>query len=84
MVYVSPVPFEKVDAALRQDPKQRFLFPADPDPMRSPRNVAVAAVVAPVAGVAAALIAGKKAVAAALGRPKEPAAEKPETKPEVE
>ncbi len=90
MVYVSPVPFDKVDAALKRNQKERFLFPADPDPMRSPRNVAVAAVVAPVAGVAAAIIAGKKAVSAALGGPKKLEERKSETekteteKPEAE
>jgi Fe-S-cluster-containing dehydrogenase component len=64
--YVSPVPFQKIDAALKSlggdDPKkkERFFFPADPRPLEKPNLLAEATLVAPVAAVAGAVLAGAK------------------------
>jgi len=60
--YVSPVPYEKIDAALRKREKERFFFPADPNPLRNPNLWAEATLVAPVAAVAGAVLAGAKAL----------------------
>jgi len=64
--YVSPVPFDKVSTALKgkgeENPKkkERFFFPTDPYPLRKPNLLAEATLVAPVAAVAGAVLAGAK------------------------
>jgi Fe-S-cluster-containing dehydrogenase component len=58
--YVSPVPFEKIEAELRKRDKERFFFPKDPNPLEKPNLVAEATLVAPVAAVAGAIIAGAR------------------------
>lgn len=60
--YVSPVPFEKIEAVLRTREKERFFFPKDPDPMKNPNLLAEATLVAPVAAVAGAVLAGARAL----------------------
>jgi hypothetical protein len=58
--YVSPVPFEKVEAELRKRDKERFFFPKDPNPLEKPNLWAEATLVAPVAAVAGAIFAGAR------------------------
>ncbi len=60
--YVSPVPFEKVEASLRKRDKERFFFPKDPNPMKEANLWAEATLVAPVAAVAGAVMAGARAL----------------------
>ncbi|MGD8353209.1 MAG: 4Fe-4S dicluster domain-containing protein [Pseudomonadota bacterium] len=60
--YVSPVPFEKIDAALKLREKERFFFPEDPNPLKSPNLWAEATLVAPVAAVSGAVLAGARAL----------------------
>ncbi len=60
--YVSPVPFEKIDAALHQREKERFFFPADPHPLDEVNVWAEATLAAPVAAVAGAVLAGARAL----------------------
>ena len=67
--YVSPVPFEKVDAALHEREKERFFFPRDPNPLRQANIWAQATLVAPLAAVAGAVMgrllnAGQSCIAA--------------------
>jgi len=69
--YVSPVPFQKIEAALRTREKERFFFPEDPNPLEKPNLIAEAALVAPVAAVAGAIFAGART----LGAGKEPPSE---------
>ena len=59
--YVSPVPYEKIDAVLREREKERFFFPRDPNPLRNPNLWAEATLIAPVAAVAGAVLAGARA-----------------------
>lgn len=73
--YVSPVPFDRINAALQarggDDPKkkERFLFPHDPNPLRKPNLLAEATLVAPVAAVAGAVLAGAKTLGVGKTRP---------------
>ena len=60
--YVSPVPFEKIDAALKEREKERFFFPKDPNPLKNPNIWAEATLVAPVAAVTGAVLAGARAL----------------------
>ncbi len=60
--YVSPVPYEKVDAELKKREKERFFFPRDPNPLKNPNIWAEATLVAPVAAVAGAVLAGARAL----------------------
>lgn len=62
--YVSPVPFEKIEAALRKREKERFFFPKDPHPLKDAKVWAYAALATPVAAVAGAVLAGARAVGA--------------------
>jgi Fe-S-cluster-containing dehydrogenase component len=75
--YVSPVPFEKLDAALKTREKERFFFPRDPDPLKQPNLLAEATLVAPLAAVAGAVLAGARTLRIGDDR------EKPETSPPV-
>lgn len=54
-LYVSPVPFEKLDKAVEKGPGRPGLEPV-PDMMKDEQNLAMAAVLAPVAGVAAGML----------------------------
>ena len=65
--YVSPVPFEKIEAALREREKERFYFPEDPNPLREANIWAEATLAAPVAAVAGAVLAGARALGAGKG-----------------
>jgi Fe-S-cluster-containing dehydrogenase component len=58
--YVSPVPFDKIEAQLRRREKERFFFPEDPNPLERPNLWAEATLVAPVAAVAGAIMAGAR------------------------
>jgi formate dehydrogenase iron-sulfur subunit len=58
--YVSPVPFEKIEAELRKRDKERFFFPENPNPLEKPNLLAEATLVAPVAAVAGAIFAGAR------------------------
>jgi Fe-S-cluster-containing dehydrogenase component len=58
--YVSPVPFEKIEAELRTRNKERFFFPKDPDPLKEVNIWAYATLAAPVAAVAGAVIVGAR------------------------
>jgi hypothetical protein len=60
--YVSPVPFEKIEAELRKRDKERFFFPENPNPLEKPNVLAEATLVAPVAAVAGAILAGARAL----------------------
>ena len=60
--YVSPVPYEKIDAALRGREKERFFFPKDPNPLKKPNIWAEATLIAPVAAVTCAVLAGARAL----------------------
>jgi len=60
--YVSPVPYEKVNAELNKREKERFFFPKDPNPLKNPNLWAEATLVAPVAAVAGAVLAGARAL----------------------
>jgi hypothetical protein len=60
--YVSPVPYEKIDAVLNKREKERFFFPKDPNPLKNPNLWAQATLVAPVAAVAGAVLAGARAL----------------------
>jgi Fe-S-cluster-containing dehydrogenase component len=60
--YVSPVPFEKIEAALRKREKERFFFPKNPYPLRDANVWAYATLAAPVAAVAGAVLAGARAI----------------------
>ena len=62
--YVSPVPYEKIDAELKKREKERFFFPTDPNPLKNPNLWAEATLVAPVAAVAGAVMAGARALKA--------------------
>jgi hypothetical protein len=62
--YVSPVPFEKIEAELREREKERFFFPKDPHPLREANIWAYATLATPVAAVAGAVLAGARAVGA--------------------
>lgn len=53
-IYVSPVPFDVLNRAIEKGPGSPHLAPA-PDAMASANNMAIALVIAPVAGVAGAL-----------------------------
>ena len=75
--YVSPVPFEKLDAVLRTREKERFFFPRDPNPLKEPNLLAEATLVAPVAAVAGAVLAGARTLRIGEDR------EKPQTSPPV-
>ncbi len=75
--YVSPVPFEKLDAALRTRETERFFFPRDPNPLKEPNLLAEATLVAPVAAVAGAVLAGARTLRIGEDR------EKPQTSPPV-
>jgi Fe-S-cluster-containing dehydrogenase component len=72
--YVSPVPFEKVDAELHKREKERFFFPKDPNPLKTANIWAEATLVAPVAAVAGAVFAGARALGAG-GRSSKPTAD---------
>jgi len=61
--YVSPVPFEKIEAELKKREKERFFFPENPNPLENPNRIAEAALVAPVAAVAGAIFAGARTLA---------------------
>ncbi len=61
-VYVSPVPFAAIEAALRTREKERFFFPANPNPLAEAHGALKAALWAPLVGVAGALVAGARAV----------------------
>ncbi|MGE4291677.1 MAG: 4Fe-4S dicluster domain-containing protein [Desulfovibrio sp.] len=66
-LYVSPVPFEKLDAALRaagqiDAKKGRPGLEAHPDMMSTEENLAEAALIAPFAGIAAGLVAAGRAM----------------------
>ena len=89
--YVSPVPFEKIEAELRKRDKERFFFPEDPNPLEKPNLLAEATLVAPVAAVAGAILAGARTLG--IGSDPEPqdlvcdaetGEEVPEEKREVE
>ncbi len=54
-LYVSPVPFEKLDAAIQKGPGRPGLQPV-PNMMEDEENLAMASVLAPVAGVAAGVL----------------------------
>jgi len=58
--YVSPVPYEKIEMALREREKERFFFPGDPNPLKKPNIWAEATLIAPVAAVAGAVLAGAR------------------------
>ena len=58
--YVSPVPYEKIQAELKTREKERFFFPRDPNPLKNPNLWAEATLVAPVAAVAGAVMAGAR------------------------
>jgi len=58
--YVSPVPFEKIEAELRKRDKERFFFPENPNPLEKPNLWAEATLVAPAAAVAGAILAGAR------------------------
>ncbi|UCG39385.1 MAG: 4Fe-4S dicluster domain-containing protein [bacterium] len=60
--YVSPVPFEKIDAVLQKRENERFFFPENPNPLKKPNMWAEATLVAPVAAVAGAVMAGARAL----------------------
>ena len=60
--YVSPVPYEKIQAELQNREKERFFFPRDPIPLKTPNVWAEATLVAPVAAVAGAVLAGARAL----------------------
>jgi Fe-S-cluster-containing dehydrogenase component len=60
--YVSPVPYEKIDAVLRGREKERFFFPKDPYPLKNPNLWAEATMIAPVAAVTGAVLAGARAL----------------------
>ena len=60
--YVSPIPYEKIQAELKKRKKERFFFPRDPNPLKNPNLWAQATMVAPVAAVAGAVIAGARAL----------------------
>jgi Fe-S-cluster-containing dehydrogenase component len=60
--YVSPVPYEKIHAELTKREKERFFFPKDPNPLKKPNLWAEATLVAPVAAVAGAVLAGARAL----------------------
>ena len=60
-VYVSPVPFEAIDAALRRREKERFFFPANPNPLAEVKGAMEAVLWAPLVGVAGALVVGARA-----------------------
>ena len=62
--YVSPVPFEKIDAELRKREKERFFFPENPNPLKTANIWAEATLAAPVAAVAGAIFAGARALGA--------------------
>jgi len=62
--YVSPVPYEKIDGALKKREKERFFFPKDPNPLKNPNLWAEATLVAPIAAVAGAVMAGARALKA--------------------
>ncbi len=64
--YVSPVPFEKIEKALRTREKERFFFPTDPQPLQNPNRLAEATLFAPLAAAAGAVFAGARALG--LGR----------------
>lgn len=61
-VYVSPVPFEAIEAALRAREQERFFFPAHPNPLAEAHGAMKAVLWAPLVGVAGALVAGARAV----------------------
>jgi len=63
-VYVSPVPFEAIDQALRARENERFFFPANPNPLAEAHAAMKAVLWAPLAGAAAALLAGARTLAA--------------------
>ncbi len=62
--YISPVPYEKIDSALHTREKERFFFPKDPNPLRQANIWAQATLVAPIAAVAGAVMAGARALGA--------------------
>lgn len=70
--YVSPVPFDRIDEALKErsaatpEKKDRFFFPTDPQPLQNPTRLAEATFLAPVAAAAGAVFAGARALG--LGR----------------
>lgn len=66
-VYVSPVPFEAIDRTLRAREKERFFFPANPNPLAEAHAAMKAVLWAPLAGAAGALLAGARALAARRG-----------------
>lgn len=70
--YVSPVPYEKIDAELRRREKERFFFPKDPNPLKKPNIWAEATLVAPVAAVAGAVFAGARALKIGGGEERRP------------
>lgn len=67
-VYLSPVPFAALDGALRGDEKERFRFPADPAPLDTANLLAEATLLAPVAAVLGAVLAGTHAVRSVVKR----------------
>lgn len=66
--YVSPVPFEKIQAELAKREKERFFFPENPNPLKKPNVWAEATLAAPVAAVAGAVLAGARALGAGEGK----------------
>lgn len=62
--YLSPVPFEKIEEALRAREKERFFFPKDPNPLQEANVWAYAALATPVAAVAGAVLAGARVLGA--------------------
>lgn len=66
-LYVSPVPFDAIEAALRVRERERFFFPADPNPLAEVKGAMQAVLWAPLAGVAGALVAGARALGWAWG-----------------
>ena len=73
--YVSPVPYEKIESALHTREKERFFFPKDPNPLRQANIWAQATLVAPIAAVAGAVMAGARALGAGGKGSDEPSAD---------